>query len=441
MAGQVALSVFLVTAAAVFLNHLTRLRNFDLGFRSDQVCFRVTLSILSRGGYKTEQLAAPYQELLSRLQTIPQVRSASISGCTPLEGCGSGARFLIAEGHVERPEDRQRTAVVFVSPRYFETLGVPQLAGRDFDFRDVGHPRAAIVNQTTARRYFPGVDPIGKHIAIDPDPKNGAWFGTDQPYAIAGLAGDAKTFELRDAPYPSIYFTMFQESRLLDHFELRTTAAPESVAGTVRQMVRDVLKTVPVKSVTTLADQVDSNIVPERLIATLSGYFGGLGAALAGIGLYGLLAYSVARRTNEIGVRMALGASTSDVSRLGVGRRAGNGVRGAGGWGVNGAVEPTAGSEPRTGSEIRKRAAAGVCRRGDGRNSATGLISSSAAGGQCRPDGSTTARVRLAMAHAGAASFLASVAVARHELDRLIESSVHTSVNAARMSACATGAT
>jgi ABC-type antimicrobial peptide transport system permease subunit len=109
---------------------------------------------------------------------------------------------------------------------------------------------------------------------------------------------------------------MFQESRLLDHFELRTAAAPESIAGTVRRMVRDVLKTAPVKSVTTLADQVDSNIVPERLIATLSEFFGCLGALLAGIGLYGLLAYTVARRTNEIGIRMALGATTSSVSRL-----------------------------------------------------------------------------------------------------------------------------
>ena len=314
VAAQVALSIFLVTAAAVFLNHLARLRNFDLGFRSDHV-LQVTLDP-SHSGYKTEQLAAPYQELLSRLQTIPQVRSASISGCTPLQGCGSGARFLIAEGHVERPEDRQRTAVVFVSPRYFETLGIPLLAGRDFDFRDVGRPRVAIVNQTMARRYFPGVDPIGKHVAIDPDPKNGGWFGTDQPYEIVGLVGDAKTFELRDAPYPLIYFNMFQESRLLDHFELRTAVAPESIAGTVRRMVRDVLKTVPVKSVTTLADQVDSNIVPERLIATLSEFFGFLGVVLAGIGMYGLLAYTVARRTNEIGIRMALGATASSVSGL-----------------------------------------------------------------------------------------------------------------------------
>jgi predicted permease len=314
VAAQVALSIFLVTAAAVFLNHLTRLRNFDLGFRSDHV-LQVTVDP-SRSGYKTEQLAAPYQELLSRLRTIPEVRSASISGCTPLEGCGSGARFLIAEGHVERPEDRQRTAVVFVSPRYFETLSIPLLAGRDFDFRDVGRPRLAIVNQTMARRYFPGVDPIGKHVAVDPDPKNGGWFGTGQPYEIVGLVGDVKTFELREAPYPLIYFNMFQESRLLDHFELRTAAAPESIAGTVRRMVRDVLKTAPVKSVTTLADQVDSNIVPERLIATLSEFFGCLGVVLAGMGLYGLLAYTVARRTNEIGIRMALGATASSVSGL-----------------------------------------------------------------------------------------------------------------------------
>jgi predicted permease len=305
VAAQVALSIFLVTAAAVFLNHLTRLRNFDLGFRTDRV-LQVTVDP-SRSGYKTEQLAAPYQELLSRFQTIPQVRSASISGCTPLEGCGSGARFLTAEGHVERTEDRQRTGIVFVSPRYFETFGIPLVAGRDFDLRDMGRPRVAIVNQMIARRYFPGVNPIGKHVAVDPDPK---------PYEIVGLVADVKTFELRDAPYPLIYFNMFQEGDLMDHFELRTAVAPESIAGTVRRMVRDVLKTVPVTSVTTLADQVDSNIVPERLIATLSQFFGSLGVVLAGIGLYGLLAYTVARRTNEIGIRMALGATAGNVSRL-----------------------------------------------------------------------------------------------------------------------------
>jgi predicted permease len=314
VAAQVALSIFLVTAAALFLDHLTRLRNFDLGFRSDHVLL-VTLDP-SHSGYQPEQLAAPYQELLARMATIPQVRSASISGCTPLQGCGSGGRYLIAEGHVDRPEDRQMTALTFVSPQYFETMGIPLTAGRDFSFRDVARPRVAIVNRAMARHYFPGVNPIGKHVAIDRDPKDGGWFGSDQPYEIIGMVGNAKIFELRDAPYPVIYFNMFQESQLLHQFELRTTVDPESVAGTVRRMVRDVLKTVPVTSVTTLADQVDSNIVPERLIATLSEFFGCLGAVLAGIGLYGLLAYTVARRINEIGIRMALGATASDVSRL-----------------------------------------------------------------------------------------------------------------------------
>lgn len=133
VAAQVALSIFLVTAAAAFLGHLARLRTFDLGFRSDHV-LQLTIDP-SHGGYQPERLAAQYRELLSRLQTLPQVRSASISGCTPLEGCGSGARFLLIEGHLERPEDRQRTAVVFVSPRYFETLGIPLLAGRDFNLQ------------------------------------------------------------------------------------------------------------------------------------------------------------------------------------------------------------------------------------------------------------------------------------------------------------------
>src|SRR5450755_3915410 len=161
VAAQVALSIFLVTAAAVFLNHLTRLRNFDLGFRSDHV-LQVTLDP-SRSGYKPEQLAAQYRELLARMQAIPQVRSASISGCTPLQGCGSGGRFLFAEGHVESTEDRRRSLIVFVAPRYFDTLGIPLIAGRDFSFRDEGRPRVAIVNQSLARRYFPGVTPVGKH--------------------------------------------------------------------------------------------------------------------------------------------------------------------------------------------------------------------------------------------------------------------------------------
>ena len=312
--AQVALSIFLVTAAAVFLNHLERLRNLDLGFRSDHVLL-VNVDP-SHSGYQRAQLIAAYREILTRLEAIPRVRSVSITGCTPLQGCGAGGRYLFAEGHAERPEERLRTAVTFVSPRYFETLGTPLIAGRDFSLRDAGRSRVAIVNQKMARHYFPGVDPIGKRVAVDRNPKDGGWFGSDEPYEIVGVVADMKAVELREPAYPFIYFNMFQENRLANQFQLRTTVDPESVAGSVRRIVRDVLKAAPVTRVATLADQVDSNIVPERLVATLSEFFGCLGALLAGVGLYGLLAYTVARRTNEIGVRMALGARASDVTRL-----------------------------------------------------------------------------------------------------------------------------
>jgi predicted permease len=311
--AQVALSVFLATASVIFLSHFTRLRSFDLGFRSDHVLL-VTLD--PGRGYAAPELPARYRELLMRMDAIPQVRSASVSGCTPLQGCGSGSRFMIAEGHTEAPEQRKRTVVVFASPRYFETLGIPLIGGREFRFEDAGGPRVAVVNQAMARYYFPGENPIGKHVTVDRSSKSGRWFGTDEPYEIVGLVGDAKAVELRDAPYPTMYFNMFQENRLNHQFELRTRGDPMAVADTVRSLIREVAKDVPVKSVTTLADQVDSNIVPEHLVSTLSEFFGWLGAILAGVGLYGLLAYTVARRIHEIGIRMALGATAGMVSRL-----------------------------------------------------------------------------------------------------------------------------
>jgi ABC-type antimicrobial peptide transport system permease subunit len=182
------------------------------------------------------------------------------------------------------------------------------VAGREFEFEDESRSRVAIVNQAMARYYFGDRSPIGKHVTFE---------GQDRPYEIVGLVGDAKYFNLHDAAPRTVYLNAFQDARGSFHqVVLRTNGAPTTVVGNVRLAVRDVLKNVPVTKVTTLADQVDASIVPERLIAVLSGFFGGLGALLAAIGLYGLLAYTVARRTNEIGIRMALGATERDVTRM-----------------------------------------------------------------------------------------------------------------------------
>ena len=257
-------------------------------------------------GYEGERLSRANQELLGRLEAIPGVRSATMCGYFPMAGVGA-MRSANVEGYQAKPGERRALSESWVAPEYFATFGIPLLMGRDFSFQDQGRPRVAIVNQTLVRYFFGDGNAIGRHIVFD---------GDSQPFEIVGVVGDVKSGDLREPAVRFVYFNTFQMGRNFPHFALRTRVEPEAVAGDVRCVVRGLFKTVAVEKVRTLAGQVDGAIVPERLSAMLSGLFSALGAVLAALGLYGLLAYTVARRINEIGIRVALGATRTDITRM-----------------------------------------------------------------------------------------------------------------------------
>jgi ABC-type antimicrobial peptide transport system permease subunit len=158
-----------------------------------------------------------------------------------------------------------------------------------------------------ARHYFADRNPIGRQLLLE---------GDSRPYEVVGVVADAKYADLRTPAPQTVYLNAFQQNRLPSEFALRTSVPPIAITTEVRHVVNDVLRGVPVTKVTTLTEQLDASIVPERLISTLSGFFGGLGVLLTAVGLYGLLAYTVARRTNEIGIRMALGATRRNVTHM-----------------------------------------------------------------------------------------------------------------------------
>jgi predicted permease len=302
--AQVALSLALLSVAGLFVRHLSNLRNRDLGFDRTSV---LLLSVdTTRVVHDREHLAQLYREVLERFESVPGVRAATSSGMTPISGA-AGSRFVTVEGFAEAPTARRRLMVNNVAPKYFETFGTSLISGRDFQFADAGRARAVIVNEAMARHYFADRDPLGRHLMLEGDARS---------YEVIGVVADAKYADLRSPAPPTVYLDAFQQNRLPSQFALRTSVPPATIINDVRHIVDDALKGVSVTKITTLTEQIDASIVPERLMATLAGFFGGVGVLLAAIGLYGLLAYTVARRTSEIGIRIALGASRRNVTHM-----------------------------------------------------------------------------------------------------------------------------
>jgi len=309
---QVALSIMLLVGAGLLLRSLAKLRDFYPGFnRQNVLLFSINPNM---AGYKDAQASDLYQRLLERTKALPGVSAASFSMFTPLSP-HFGYTLPTFEGFTRRPGETTPVNINTVGPEYFKALGTPILLGREFTTADgAGTPRVAVVNEAMAQYFFGDSNPLGRRFSIP------GWKGDASMLEIVGVAQNTKSHSLREPTPPAAYVPFFQSpDNGAMTFEVRTAANPARLAIAARRIVQEADSRLPVFDVKTLTQQLDESLVQERLVASLSILFGVLALLLTCVGLYGLMAYSVARRTHEIGIRMALGANRVDLLELVVG--------------------------------------------------------------------------------------------------------------------------
>jgi macrolide transport system ATP-binding/permease protein len=300
---QIALSLLLVLGAALFVRTLANLQAVEIGFNRENL---LTFSLdASQAGYKDAALAAFYARMDERFRALPGVRAAAVADMPLVAGSNSSTNIKLPGLPEHQGRGGPGTSYMNVGPTFFETMQLPILLGRPIDARDVdGTPRAAVVNEIFAKKYFPNLNPIGRQFALGNSEAGNV--------TIVGIAKNARYSSLMQA-IPAVTYICYLQKIVKGppspmYFHLRTVGDPLALAESIRKSVHEAAPSVPVTGIMTQVQRIDNTITQQRTFADLCTAFAVLALVIACVGLYGSMAYTVARRTNEIGIRVALGA-------------------------------------------------------------------------------------------------------------------------------------